>query len=88
MSDENVKKLAAHLEFDSMESWLILKVIKLVFIFKIIFSENPMTNMSKYMELLNHLDGTNQRTNMFIRKGVVGGHKDEILKLKRVHKEI
>jgi hypothetical protein len=37
-----------------------------------------MTNMKNYMELFNQLSGDNEPTDIFIRKGVVGGHKDEM----------
>lgn len=34
--------------------------------------------MTQYMELFNQLAGHQERTDIFIRKGVVGGHKDEM----------
>lgn len=34
--------------------------------------------MTNYMELFNQLAGHQEPTNIFIRKGKVGGHKDEM----------
>jgi hypothetical protein len=58
-SDENIKKLVAHLDFKTMQ-------------------KNPKTNMKEYLELFNTLAGHKEPTDNFIRKGVVGGHTDEM----------
>lgn len=75
-SDENIKKLAAYLDFKTMKS----EFLNLIFFLNKLnnISENPNTNMRYYMEMFNQMTGHNEDPENFIRRGKAGGYTEDM----------